>query len=511
MNVTFLSSTSTFNGLIYNYKKVEKGTAELLHTQNMVGLSHLDTPTKADYLEYLKAWSERNTRVKNPQFHVAISVRGREKNAEELLDIAREWMEKMGYKDTPALFFFHHDTENNHLHIVSSRIGADGKKINASNEIRRGVAHLRAMDRGALDKQAEQDKLDALGYLVSTRAQLTSVLSKKGYRVKVEGGDLVMYKGKERLQEIDKATLDTHLQKKVEINALRGEQIRNAIAGYRQDGVSLEAIRGMLKETMNIDLIFFGKKGAPYGWSIIDHEWRSVYKGNEILPLKDVVDESKNILSDADRLKTVLEQTISALRLNPRLNSREFKALAKPYGIYKQQGKLMYKKYPLGQLPEDLQERLRYNDRLDKAGRIIPHRRGELEAIARYFKVDASELLEVIRDRTAGEEKSTSHNLRELYEAWKGATDPQAFLKEQNLVLLNSGVEVYMLDMKYERIGLVDSRAPHASNNDYREGEHIRSSEGIEELLEELLPNHMYDNDRGSSVDNRLRNKKKKR
>lgn len=440
MNVTFLSSTATFNGLLYNYKKLEQGSAELLHTQNMVGLAHLDPPTKADYLSYLKAWSERNARVKNPQFHVAISVRGREKSAEELLNVAREWMEKMGYKDTPALFFFHHDTDNNHLHIVSSRIGSDGKKINDSNEIRRGVAHLRAMDRIELEKQAEQDKLDALGYLVSTRAQLASVLSKMGYRVKVEAEDLVMYKGKELLQTIEKATLDTHLQEKVEINALRGEQIRNAIAGYRQAGVSLEAMRGLLKETMNIDLIFYGKKGTPYGWSIIDHEWRSAYKGNELLPLRDIVDESKKILSDADRLRTVLEQTNLSLQLNPRLTSAEFKALAKPYGVYQQQGKLMYKKYPLGQLPEDVQEHLKYNDRLDKAKRITPHRRGELEVLARYFKVEAGELLEAIKNRTEGEgSKSPFRALRELYEASREATDPQAFLKEQDLVQLNRG------------------------------------------------------------------------
>ena len=98
--------------------------------------------------------------------------------------------------------------------------------------------------------------------------------------------------------------------------------------------------------------------------------------------MRDVIDESKTILSDADRLKTVLEQMHLSLQLNPRLTSAEFKALAKPYGVYQQQGKLMYKKYPLGHLPEDVQERLKYNDRLDKAIRITPHRRGELEAMA---------------------------------------------------------------------------------------------------------------------------------
>lgn len=512
MNVTFLSSTSTFNGLLYNYKKVEQGTAELLHTQNMNGLLHLEHPTKEDYLSYLKAWSERNSRVKNPQFHVAISVRGREKTAEELLGVSREWMEKMGYKDTPALFFFHRDTDNNHIHIVSSRVGSDRNKINDSNEIRRGVAHLRAMDRVALAKQAEKDRLDALGYLVSTRAQLASVLSRMGYRIKVEDDGLAMYKGKERLQSIDKALLDTHLQKTVALNAFRSEQIRNAIAGYSQAGLSVESMKSLLKEKLNIDLVFYGKKDAPYGWSVIDHEWKSVYKGNEVLPLKELLNESQKVLSDSDRLRAVTEQVNLALSSNPRMTSSELKAIAKAYGVYQKKGELMYNKIPIGKIPDDMQERLSYNDRLDKARRITPSRQGEVEAMARFFKIDQEDLLYAVAGtRTVGESGKSSQEMEDLYREYRRSEDPRGVLQENHLVLLRSGNEIYLMDLDKARIEVVDSRPVSSRTNSYDGEENSYLADSIEDLIEDLNPSSMYDNDRGSSVDNRLRNKKKRR
>lgn len=512
MNVTFLSSTSTFNGLLYNYKKLEIGTDGLLHTQNFEGLLHLEHPTKEDYLSYLKAWSERNSRVKNPQFHVAISVRGREKTAEELLVVAREWMDKMGYKDTPALYFFHSDTDNNHIHIVSSRVGLDRKKINSSNEIRRGVALLQEMDRVALAKQAERDRLDALGYLVSTRAQLASILSRMGYRVKVENEGLAMYKGKERLQLIEKVLLDTHLQKKVALNAFRSEQIRNTIAGYSQAGLSVESMKSLLKEKLNIDLVFYGKKDAPYGWAIIDHEWKSVYKGNEILPLKELLAESQKVLSDSDRLRTVTEQVNLALASNPRMTSSDLRAIAKAYGVYQKKGELMYNKIPIGKLPDDMQERLSYNDRLDKARRISPNRLGEVYAMARFFKIDKEDLLSsVVETRMEEDSGKSSQEMEDLYKEYSRSEDPRGFLQENHLVLLRSGNEIYLMDLDKERIEMVDSRPVSSRINGYDGEENSYLSDSIEDLIEDLNPSSMYDNDRGSSVDNRLRNKKKTR
>lgn len=78
-----MSSTGSFGGVDYNLSKVYSNAGELLEASNFDGLRHISNPTISDYTNYLKVWSERNSRIRNSQLHVAISCKGREKSKEE--------------------------------------------------------------------------------------------------------------------------------------------------------------------------------------------------------------------------------------------------------------------------------------------------------------------------------------------------------------------------------------------------------------------------------------------
>ncbi len=48
----------------------------------------------------------------------------------ELQDIAREYLEKLGFGNQPYLVFKHEDIDRHHLHIVTVSVDENGKRIN---------------------------------------------------------------------------------------------------------------------------------------------------------------------------------------------------------------------------------------------------------------------------------------------------------------------------------------------------------------------------------------------
>lgn len=56
-----------------------------------------------------------------------------------MVDVAHEYMGKMGYKDTQYIIVRHHDTDHPHIHLVINRIDNNGKRISDQNEKFRNV------------------------------------------------------------------------------------------------------------------------------------------------------------------------------------------------------------------------------------------------------------------------------------------------------------------------------------------------------------------------------------
>ena len=154
MVITILVSNGSFHSVEYNQQKVEQGSAELLEMKNFGYLQMADEVTTADLQQYLKDYSHRNSHIKKPQFHVAISSKEREYTFNELLDMRHKYLHEMGYDNEghPLLIYGHHDTDNNHIHIITSRVAPDGHKIDHNNEKKRSVEvmnHIMGIDETA--------------------------------------------------------------------------------------------------------------------------------------------------------------------------------------------------------------------------------------------------------------------------------------------------------------------------------------------------------------------------
>lgn len=310
MIVKILKKSSTFKAVNYNTGKVDKNKGELLLVKNFGLLQGIENLRPQDYINYLEAVSSSSTRIKYPQFHVAISTKERQHSKEELSDIAQKWMEGMGYGGQPYLLIFHKDTNNNHVHLVSTRVGRNGKKISDRFEKLRAyrvLDQIMAVD----EKQVLKDQLEiALSYNFSTRAQFMMLLETKGYLLDLTAEAYTINKNDQHIGSIDLSVIDQKIAGRKK-DAARMTQIRAIFEKYRSiydpsinntdHGYSSEFAE-FLRKKFGLEIIFHGKNGKPpYGYTLIDHAKRAVYKGGEIMVLKDMLtvkpdqtDESRN-------------------------------------------------------------------------------------------------------------------------------------------------------------------------------------------------------------------------
>ena len=133
-----ISATENLGGALgYNFKKVEKGEANILLAAELYQ-SKEGRYTMEDVLADMEALIPKNCRTKKTVFHCSLNPHPDEKLSDETLtQIAKEYMEALGYGKQPYIVFKHSDIAREHIHIVSLRIDGEGKKINDKFEKRR--------------------------------------------------------------------------------------------------------------------------------------------------------------------------------------------------------------------------------------------------------------------------------------------------------------------------------------------------------------------------------------
>lgn len=133
-----ISATENLGGALgYNFKKVEKGEASVLLAaelyQNKEGRY-----TMEEVFADMEALIPKKCRTKKTVFHCSLNPHPDEKlTDEQLVQIAKEYMEALGYGKQPYIVFKHNDIAREHIHIVSLRVDNRGRKINDKFEKRR--------------------------------------------------------------------------------------------------------------------------------------------------------------------------------------------------------------------------------------------------------------------------------------------------------------------------------------------------------------------------------------
>ena len=143
-----ISSTENLGGALgYNFKKVEKGEASILLAAELYQ-DREGRYTMEDVLADMEALIPKKCRTKKTVFHCSLNPHPDEKLSDETLtQIAKEYMEALGYGKQPYIVFKHNDIAREHIHIVSLRVDDEGRKINDRFEKRRSKQITDALER----------------------------------------------------------------------------------------------------------------------------------------------------------------------------------------------------------------------------------------------------------------------------------------------------------------------------------------------------------------------------
>ncbi|MDB5122418.1 MAG: hypothetical protein JWP94_547 [Mucilaginibacter sp.] len=126
------SGKSLIGALNYNENKVKAGKAELIASGGYA--KNYDMLSFYDKLFRLKDLAERNSRTRTNTLHISLNFDLTEKlDTGKLVNIADDYMKRIGFENQPYLIYKHFDAGHPHIHIVSTNIEAGGKRISLHN------------------------------------------------------------------------------------------------------------------------------------------------------------------------------------------------------------------------------------------------------------------------------------------------------------------------------------------------------------------------------------------
>lgn len=148
--IPVIAKHQAIDGIIdYHERKVEKGQGELIF--NGTGGSNAE-----QFKAELNAIGDMKPDSKDRYLHVSLSI-----NAHETLDdqswnnLVHDYMDAMGYENTPYLIYKHDDKDHPHVHLVMSRVKENGKFIDCYQDHHQSEAAARLLERKYNLKETE--------------------------------------------------------------------------------------------------------------------------------------------------------------------------------------------------------------------------------------------------------------------------------------------------------------------------------------------------------------------
>lgn len=138
--------TSLFGAIAYNKIKVDEEKGKVLFARNIIERGD-GTYRMSDILYSFEPYLTANKRTEKPVIHISINPDPRDNVSDEsFTEIARKYMDELGFGEQPYIVFKHTDIDRTHIHIVSVRVKIDGSSISDTYEKRRSMDICRTLE-----------------------------------------------------------------------------------------------------------------------------------------------------------------------------------------------------------------------------------------------------------------------------------------------------------------------------------------------------------------------------
>ena len=329
------NSKSLRNALHYNENKVRQGVAKFIHSANypkdteLLGFS--------DKIKVLEKLTALNQQTKVNSVHVSLNFDTADKLNEEFLkEIADVYMHQIGFGRQPYLVYQHNDAGHPHIHIVTTNIKQNGRRIElhnlarnqsmkASQQIEKEFNLIQATSKRRLEynlkpvnvqrvqygkaetKRAITNVLDHVlsTYKYASLAELNAVLQQYNVMADRGGEGSRIYKNNGLIYRIlnangekigvpikasliySKPTLK-NIEARFESNERERQRykqrVMNAIdfAVLKKSNQSLsDLIKAVQKENINV-VLRQNNDGIIYGITSVDHHTKCVFNGSQL-------------------------------------------------------------------------------------------------------------------------------------------------------------------------------------------------------------------------------------
>jgi hypothetical protein len=168
----------------------------------------------------------------------------------------------------------------------------------------------------------------------------------------------------------------------------RIRQLRAILKKYRDQSSSREELEAMLKKKFGISLKYLGKEFTPYGYMVVDNANKSVFKGSDILSVKELL----QFQSREEKLQKVDFFIEDKLRENPLATTFDLnRDLHRFYGCYIKHGNIIIGK-DKEELASYLVQKIKYNDKVAWVQGFSPVNDQQVRLLSKMFNVSSEHL-----------------------------------------------------------------------------------------------------------------------